>query len=178
MNWTFRFDDEPEDRFGILVPGLFGIGFLISLAVLVADAVSHLFPTSGRRRRAMVAQVAKGRANELTSLSTGRAPQPARIERVVRTRLGSLALAALAVALAATAVVGGLALAAEIGAERKAWATVVGFGLAAPLVLLAAIWLLAAAFGPRSPRWLRALHTIGPIGAYPELSLGLEEGWR
>ncbi len=168
---------EPED-FGVLVPGLFGIGFLISLIVLASDAIAHLFPTSGRRRRAALAQIARGRADELHSLRTGEPPRPGRIDCVVRSRPTSLALALVAALLAVAAVSIGLALAAEIGEERKLWAAAIGVGIAVPLALLAAVWLPAAVFGSRAPRWLVALHTVWPIGTYPELALGYEEGWR
>lgn len=169
--------DEPEDL-GVLVPGLFGIGFLISLIVLASDAVAHLFPTSGRRRRAAIAQIARGRADELASLQSGEAPRPGTIDCVMRGRAMSLLLAVVAASLATVAVSVGFVVAAEIGADRKAWAAAFGIVVAVPLGGLVVAWLLAALFGSRAPRWLRALHTVWPIGTYPELALGYEEGWR
>ncbi len=161
-------DPQPDERMQVLVPGLFGIGFVISLFVLAGDALSHLLPASGGRARAAARRDAIGRASDITAVRSGRHPEPGVVVRVARSRIGSLSLAALAGALAAASIVGGFAVAARVGVDRQGWALGAGFVVAVPVGLFALTWMLSGAFGSRAPRWLCYLNGFWPFGTYPD----------
>ncbi len=160
---------EGAEDLGVLVPGLFGVGFLISLFVLAFDAVARLVPAAGRRRQAMLVRDAHGRTNDLAAVRTGSPPSPGTMPCEPRTRGMSALLGGIWGTVALAVVLFGLAIADDVGVDRQAWAISVALVVAVPIAVVSLMWLLAALLGPRGPRWLRSLQTVWPLGAYPRL---------
>ncbi len=169
-----RWWDDPGEGHQVLVPGLFGVGFVISLLVLGFDAIARLLPAAGKRRHALLARDAHGRANDVAAIGSGRAPAPGAVPCEARSRGMSALLGALAATVALTAVLLGVLVADRVGVDRQAWAITVAIVAAVPASAMAAVWLLSALLGPRSPRWLRALQRSYPLGTYPRIDFSTE----
>lgn len=157
-------DFDEEVGLTVLVPGLMGLGFLISLVMLVADGIGRILPRSGRRRAVAIASLSPARVSDVIAVVTGSPPTPRAVTRVPRPRIQALTLAVIAGAGAVVAVVVGIEGAAEVGVDRQAW--VLGFGVfvAAILAGLAVLWLGTVVTGRSAPRWLRRLHNSWPLG--------------
>ncbi len=157
-----------EERMHVLVPGLFGLGFVISLVVLAGDFIGRLLPASGKRRWAEIERHALGRSSDMAAIRSGEAPIPGVVDRVPRGRMVAFSLAALAGLAATASIVAGFALAARVGLDRQGWALGAAFVIAIPVSLFGLMWLLSGALGRRAPRWLNYLSSFWPFGTYPE----------
>ncbi len=164
-----RWDPGEDAGMHVIVPGLMGIGFLISLSVLAADLVARLLPASGRRRAAQVERYAKGRVGDLHAIPLGSAPRRGVVLRGLRRRMTAMVLGSLSASVAVASMVAGFAAAARVGVDRQGWAIGLGIGIGAGVALFGLAWLLAAATGPRAPRWLLFIHRFWPLGGYPDL---------
>lgn len=156
-----------EEGMHVLVPGLMGFGFLISLIVLAADGIVRLIPATRRKRRIVALGLARSRANDLAAIGSGAPPRPGAVLRQPRRRLVSAGLGLTAASVGVVAVLFGLALAGYVGPDRQGWVIWGGIGMAIPLMGLAVVWLVAAMPRPL-PLWLAAAHNYWPIGAYPD----------
>ena len=163
-----RLPDPPEERTHVLVPGLFGLGFLISLGVLAGDFVGRLLPASGKKRWAAMERQARGRRSDIAAVRSGHAPEPGVVDRIARGRLVSFGLATVAGLLAAASIVGGFAVAAHVGVDRQGWAIGSAFVVATTVSAFGFVWLMSGAFGRRGPRWLRHVNSFWPFGTYPD----------
>lgn len=161
---------DDGDGLHVLVPGIMGIGFLISLAMLALDAVERALPMVGRRRAAEMARLSEGRSNDLRSISHGRPPEVGVVRREARSRLASLLLGAGALGGAVLAIRIGFDVAGETSSDRQAWAAVIGLLVGMALAAPGTMWLLAAVTGPKAPGWLRWFHQFWPLGGLPDLS--------
>ncbi len=159
----------------VLVPGLFGVGFLISLIVLAFDAIAQLVPAAGRRRNALLMRDVHGRSNDLEAVVTGSPPAPGAVPCEPRTRAMSALLGGIAAAVALLVTAVGFAAAGHVGVDRQAWTITIGLVVAIPVALMAGMWLLAALLGANSPRWLRSLQSVWPLGTYPRYDFDSQE---
>ena len=163
-----RIPDPPEERTNVLVPGLFGLGFLISLGVLAGDFVGRLLPASSKKRWAATERYARGRMSDISAVSDGRPPEPGVVDRVSRGRVVAFGLASAAAAIAAVSIIAGFAVAARVGVDRQGWAIGAGLVIAVTVTGFGLIWLLSGAFGRQGPAWLRRINSFWPFGTYPE----------
>ena len=168
-----RVPDPPEEGTKVLVPGLFGLGFLISLGVLAGDVVGRMLPASGRKRWAAMERHARGRTSDILAVRSGQPPAPGIIDRVARGRLVSFGLAAAAATLAAVSIAIGFTIAASVGVDRQGWAIGSGFVVAVTVTAFGLVWLMSGAFGRGGPQWLQRINCVWPFGTYPQPS---EEG--
>ncbi len=166
---------EDGDGLHVLVPGLFGVGFLISLIVLAFDAIAQLVPAAGRRRNALLMRDVHGRTNDLEAVASGRPPAPGAVPCEPRTRAMSALLGGIAATLSLVVAVVGFAAAAHVGVDRQAWTISIALVVAIPVGLVATMWLLSALLGAGSPRWLRSLQTVWPLGTYPRYDFDSQE---
>ena len=164
----YRWDPAEEAGFHVLVPGLMGIGFLISLGVLAADVVGHLIPVAGRRRAAEVERRALGRAHDVLSLRSGEPPALGVVLRQPRRRVTALVLATIAALVATASVASGYTLAAHVGVDRQGWAIGTGIGLGALIGLFGAVWLAVGVGGAQQTTWLQFINRFWPLGAFPD----------
>ena len=169
-----RLPDPPEERTHVLVPGLFGLGFLISLGVLAGDFVGRLLPAAGKKRWATIERQARGRMSDIAAIPSGTPPQPGVVDRVARGRLVSFGLASVAALLATASIAGGFAVAAWVGIDRQGWAIGAGFVIGLTVTAFGLVWLLSGALGRRGPKWLRYVNSFWPFGTYPEPRLNQE----
>jgi hypothetical protein len=165
--WPRRHLSDDGDGLNVLVPGLMGIGFLISLLVLVSDGIARILPHGQRRRAAMLERTARGRASDVSSIRSGVAPRPGEVNRQLRSRPISFALGLVAATIAYAIVASGVYIAENhVGVDRQVWVVVWALVLATPLFVVAFFWLAAAATGSRAPAWLRWAHVYWPVGRY------------
>ncbi|MFQ5948155.1 MAG: hypothetical protein ACE5KX_04790 [Acidimicrobiia bacterium] len=161
-------DGEGEGGSLVLVPGLMGIGVMVSVLMLIADAMTRLVPVSTRRRALLMECRVRGRESDMRAVRTGEPPRPVVAVRVPRGRVAALLLAALAGSAAFLSVVVGLAISSRVGDDRRTWALGLGVVAATVLASLGLAWLSAAVAGRAMPRWLRRLHQSWPLGTYPD----------
>ncbi len=166
---------EEGDGLHVLVPGLFGVGFLISLFVLAFDAIAQLVPAAGRRRNALLMRDVHGRSSDLAAVRSGRPPVPGAVPCEPRTRPAAAMLGGMAATAALLVAVVGFAAADEVGVDRQAWAISIALVVAVPMALVAASWLLFALLGARSPRWLSSVQSVWPLGTYPRYDFDSRE---
>lgn len=147
-----------------------GAGILLSIVMLLSDAVRRVFPVRGERARAARARmVARGRAHDLLAVGSGRPPRPARVRHVPRSRTGSLLLGVFAGVTTATVVAATEAVfnaQAGLLAERG-WTLGAGYSLAAIFGAAGTVWLMSALLGEARPRWLERLASWPPLGGLP-----------
>ena len=165
LHWSH--DDHPG--LNVLVPGMMGIGFLISLVMLVADGFTKVVPLAGRRRTAALARLSRSRVNDAASIWDGAPPSVGVVARVPRRRITSAAFAVILFAIAVASVWIGVETAETVGNDRQLWALGTGVIIALAAVGPGMIWLLAAITGPTAPRWLLWLHQYWPFGVLPKL---------
>lgn len=162
---------DDVDGLGVFVPGLMGAGLLVSMAMLLADGFRRLVPSRGRRAwAAALVRRARGRVEDLRSVSTGAVAVPWRPRRVPRGRLSSLAWGVALAGLAVAAVAGSVAIyhGKEGVLSDRGWTLAGGFLLGAPLGLLALVAIVSAALGRARPGWLARLSAAGPLGRLPD----------
>jgi len=160
-------DDDPS--FHVLVPGLMGVGFVISLLVLVSDVIVKMIPRSRRGRNAQLEQRAQGRVNDLAAVATGVPPRPGDVHRRLRSRTASVVLGLIAAAAALGIILGGVNIAENhVGVDRQAWVIAWALVFTAPVAAVAVGWLAAAAAPRPVPDWLEWLHRLWPLGRYPD----------
>ncbi len=165
----WQMDEQPD--LSVLVPGMMGIGFLISLVMLVADAFTKVVPLAGRRRTAALAKLSRGRVSDARSIWSGAPPAIGVVPRVPRRRITAAALAVAVFTLSAVAIAIGIEVADTVGTDRQLWAIGTSVLIAAFATMLGSIWLLAAISGPAAPRWLLGLHEYWPFGVLPNLTM-------
>ena len=166
-SWLYEDDGDLQ----VFVPGLMAGGILVSIGMLVWDAIKKLIPNTTRRARAAELHVrAVGRVNDLLSVEAGEAPRPGRVERIVRNRLAAAGLALAALAGAGTiAFMTFGAYSARTGTlAHRGWTLTGGFSVAGVATALGLVWVASAAYGHRAPAWLRRAATRWPVGALPD----------
>lgn len=161
-------DDQPD--LNVLVPGLMGIGFLISLVMLVADGFTKVVPLAGRRRTAALVRLSRGRVSDTGSIWNGVPPVAGAVLRVPRRRVVAALIALALFAVSAVAIAIGIDIADTVGTDRQAWAVISAILIAAAATFPGVVWLLAAVTGPAAPRWLLWLQQFWPFGVLPKLS--------
>lgn len=155
----------------VFVPGLMGAGIIVSIVMLASDGLQRLFPTRGKRARAvLIATRAQARVHDLVSVRTGEPPLPAEVARVPRPGVVSLALGALALAGAAAIMVGATVVYRGHGSvlSGRGWPLGAGAALALPLGAAGLVLVLSGALGPHRPGWLERLARVEPLGALPD----------
>ncbi len=168
MRWVAEWTDDHEQGFNVLVPGLMGAGFLLSVLVLVVDWFSKKFPLSAHRRRVMEERSARGRVSDLAAVVDGRAPGPAQVLRVPRSPGRALILAFTALILAVVSAVAGIEAGIHVSPDRRAWVVGPLVALAVPLTIAGVVWVMTAFTVGRRPAWLVRANSVWPLGVYPD----------
>jgi hypothetical protein len=167
-----RSDPLETGDLNVFVPGLMAAGILTSMAMLVADGAKRLWPSRGRRARAIeLDRRAAGRVSDLLSVGLGTAPIPKRIDRIPRSAISSFAIAVVsmtaALGVARTTIGAYTARTGEL--SSRGWTLTVGLGVAGALALLGGVaLLLALSRGHTRHPWLLAAARRWPLGQLPD----------
>jgi undecaprenyl-diphosphatase len=151
----------------VFVPSLMGVGLVISVGIVIADAARRLLPGTAARRlqarhRRTVALVTP------LAEAVGRVPPAVpRIQRIKRHRLTYVGVSAVAVALGAYVTVGSTANYLRPGGyvEGNEWLLVLSLVAAAIFVAVAVVAAVVALCYDDLPSWAAVLVGSTPVGA-------------